>query len=130
MLTGLRSVAAVLASERETKSYPYTPNLSSKNKPPSFFVKQNNPGYYKDNNSIIRTPAGKPLFSVSEKYNIGLDGTIFEYDKPVGVLKMFDVAASIIAAEDALALRLSPPLNRPKLYTAFPYPNKLSPNEE
>ncbi|MDR2401307.1 MAG: hypothetical protein LBD73_06620 [Deferribacteraceae bacterium] len=125
MLSGLRSVAGVLVAERETKSLRYPPaKPSQKETSSSFFVKQNNPGYYKDNNGIIRTPIGKPLFSVSEKYNIGLDGTIFEYDKPVGILKMYDVAASIIAAEDALALRLSPPFRALKIPAVFPYAEK------
>jgi hypothetical protein len=101
MLSGLRSVANVLVAERGTR-YPKRPDNTLKDKTSSFI--QNSPGYYKDNYNIIRTPAGKPLFTASEKYDVGLDGTIFEHDKPVGVIKMFDVASPVIAAEDAVAL--------------------------
>ncbi|MDR2104222.1 MAG: hypothetical protein LBP51_00530 [Deferribacteraceae bacterium] len=113
MLSGLRSVAGLLAAGQQSKSFSkfQSPKAPLKEKR-SLFVKQNNPGYYKDNYGVIRTPSGSPLFSVSEKYNIGLDGTIFEYDKPVGVLRMFDVASDIVSAEDALVFRLSPPILR------------------
>jgi hypothetical protein len=119
MLSGLRSAASVLTTGREIRHPKRSDNIL---KDKSYPFIHNSPGYYKDNYNIIRTPSGKPLFTASEKYEVGLDGTIFEHDKPVGVIRMFDVASSVITAEDAISLFTSAGLNpRPRFMAGYLY---------